>query len=151
MTKSRRRAIVALSLCGVAIVAIVVLTVVLSENVVYFRTVSEAVASKKSDGERRFRMAGKVVPGTVHETAKGVNFEITDGKETVAVVHQGDPPSLFKAGAPVVCEGRWTNGAAFASERIMIRHGSEYKPPKVNVNNDDGAWAPPAAVGGAAA
>ena len=145
MTGTRRRAVVALSLCGVAIVAIVVLTVVLSENVVYFRTVSEAVASKKSDGDRRFRMAGKVVPGTVHETARGVNFEITDGKATVAVVHQGDPPSLFKEGAPVVCEGRWTNGAAFASDRIMIRHGSEYKPPKVDVNDAD-AWSPPGAA-----
>ena len=151
MTSTRRRAIAALSLCGVAIVAIVVLTVVLSENVVYFRTVSEAVASKKTDGDRRFRMAGKVVPGTVQETAKGVNFEVTDGKATVEVIHRGDPPSLFKDGAPVVCEGRWTNGAAFASERIMIRHGSEYKPPKVKVNNDDGAWSPPAAAGGAAA
>ena len=150
MTGTRRRAVVALSLCGVAIVAIVVLTVVLSENVVYFRTVSEAVASKKSDGDRRFRMAGKVVPGTVHETARGVNFEITDGKATVEVVHQGDPPGLFKEGAPVVCEGRWTNGAAFASDRIMIRHGSEYKPPKVNVNDAD-ASSPPGAAGGAAA
>jgi cytochrome c-type biogenesis protein CcmE len=151
VTKSRRRAIAALSLCGVAIVAIVVLTVVLSENVVYFRTVSEAVASKKSDGDHRFRMAGKVVPGTVHETAHGVNFEITDGKATVEVVHQGDPPSLFKEGAPVVCEGRWSSGAAFASDRIMIRHGSEYKPPKVNVNDDGGASPPPGVVAGAAA
>ncbi len=150
MTKSRRRAIAALSLCGVAIVAIVVLTVVLSENVVYFRTVSEAVASRKSDADHRFRMAGKVVPGTVHETAHGVNFEITDGKATVEVVHQGDPPSLFKEGAPVVCEGRWTSGAAFASDRILIRHGSEYKPPKVNVNDAD-AWSPPVDAGGAAA
>ena len=151
MTSTRRRAIVALSLCGFAVVAIVVLAVVLSENVVYFRTVSEAVASKKSDGDHRFRMAGKVVPGTVHETAKGVNFEITDGKATVAVIHRGDPPSLFKPGAPVVCEGHWTSGAAFASDRIMIRHGSEYKPPKVKVNDDGGAWSPPDAAGGAAA
>ena len=36
----RRRALFAVGLCGVAIVAIVVLAVVLSENVVYFRTVT---------------------------------------------------------------------------------------------------------------
>jgi cytochrome c-type biogenesis protein CcmE len=149
VTSTRRRAIAALSLCGVATVAIVVLTVVLSNNVVYFRTVSEAVAEKRSDGDRRFRMAGKVVPGTVEETAKGVNFDVTDGKATVAVVHRGDPPSLFKDGAPVVCEGRWS-GAVFASGRIMIRHGSEYKPPKVDVNNAD-ASSPRDALGGAAA
>jgi cytochrome c-type biogenesis protein CcmE len=80
-----------------------------------------------------------------------VNFEISVGMDTVAVVHQGDPPSLFKPGAPVVCEGHWTSGAAFASDRIMIRHGSEYKPPQVKVNDDGGAWSSPDAVGGAAA
>jgi cytochrome c-type biogenesis protein CcmE len=66
------------------------------------------------------------------------------------VIHRGDPPSLFKESAPVVCEGRWTSGAAFASDRIMIRHGSEYKPPKVNVNDAD-ASSPPSDTRGAAA
>jgi cytochrome c-type biogenesis protein CcmE len=128
----KRRSIVALSMCGAAVVAIVALTVVLSNNVVYFRTVSEAVTERKSDNGHRFRIAGEVVPGTVHETAKGVRFEITDGKKTATILHVGDPPSLFKAGAPVVCEGRWGTNAAFDSDRIMIRHGSEYTPPKVD-------------------
>ena len=128
----KRRAVVALALCGFAVVAIVALTVVLSNNVVYFRTVSEAVSSRKSDGDRRFRIAGEVVPGSVQETKKGVKFEITDGKKTAEIVHVGDPPSLFKPGAPVVCEGRWGTDAAFDSDRIMIRHGNEYKPPDVD-------------------
>ena len=128
----KRRSIVALSLCGAAVVAIVVLTMVLSNNVVYFRTVSEAVEQRKSDTGDRFRIAGEVVPGPVHETAKGVRFEITDGQKTATIVHVGDPPSLFKAGAPVVCEGRWGTNAAFDSDRIMIRHGSEYTPPDVD-------------------
>lgn len=135
----KRRAIAALALCGAAVVAIVVLTVVLSNNVVYFRTVSEAVAERKSDGAQRFRIAGEVVPGSVEETASGVRFEITDGKKTAQVVHRGDPPSLFKPGAPVVCEGRWGPDAAFASDRIMIRHGNEYEPPQVE---SGGAFAP---------
>ena len=42
--RRRRRAFFAIGLCAVAVVAIVVLAVVLSENVVYFRTVSEAEA-----------------------------------------------------------------------------------------------------------
>jgi cytochrome c-type biogenesis protein CcmE len=138
VTRTKRRAIAALTLCGVAIVAIVVLAVVLSNNVVYFRTVSEAVAERKSDGDRRFRMAGEVVPGSVHETTNGVTFTVTDGKTTAKVVHRGDPPSLFKAGAPVVCEGRWGQGAAFDSDRIMIRHGNEYTPPKVDAEGAAG-------------
>lgn len=128
----KRRAIVALSLCGVAVVAIIALTVVLSSNVVYFRTVSEALAERESDDGSRFRMAGEVVPGTVVETKRGVRFEITDGRKTATVEHVGDPPSLFEDGAPVVCEGRWGADAAFASDRIMIRHGNEYEPPEVD-------------------
>lgn len=128
----KRRAIIALALCVVAVGAIIALTVVLSNNVAYFRTVSEAVASRPTDGDRRFRMAGEVVPGSVQETAKGVTFEITDGKKTATVAHVGDPPSLFEDGAPVVCEGRWGANAVFASDRIMIRHGNEYEPPDVD-------------------
>jgi len=131
--RRRRRTWFAVGLCGFAVVAIVVLAVVLSENVVYFRTVSEAVKQHGSQGEDRFRLAGAVVPGSVHETAEGVRFQVTDGKKTVAVDHDGDPPELFKPGAPVVCEGRWERRSlTFASDRIMIRHGSEYTPPKVD-------------------
>ena len=59
-----------------------------------------------SQGTDRFRLAGAVVPGSIDETGDGVRFALTDGKKTVAVVHQGDPPELFKKNAPVVCEGR---------------------------------------------
>jgi cytochrome c-type biogenesis protein CcmE len=131
--RRRRRAFFAIGLCGVAVVAIVVLAVVLSENVVYFRTVSEAVANRRAQGHDRFRLAGKVVPGSIAETAKGVRFRVTDGKATATVVHIGDPPDLFKAGAPIVCEGRWGTGSEFDSDRIMIRHGNDYQPPKVEI------------------
>ncbi len=133
--RRRRRTWFAVGLCGAAIVAIVALGVVLSENVVYFRTVSEAVHQRSSQGEDRFRLAGAVVAGTVKKTNDGVRFEVTDGKKTVEVDHIGDPPELFKAGAPVVCEGKWKGASlTFDSDRIMIRHGSEYTPPKVNSN-----------------
>ncbi len=137
--RRRRRALFAVGLCVAAIAAIVVLTVVLSENVVYFRTVSEAVAQRHDQGNDRFRIAGEVVPGSVHETKQGVRFRVTDGKATATVLHVGDPPELFKPGAPVVCEGHWGAGKAFDSDRIMIRHGNDYQPPKVDSEQvDDG-------------
>lgn len=136
---SRRRAFVAVGACGVAIAAIIVLTVVLSENVVYFRTVSEAVAQRSSQGDDRFRMAGEVVPGTIVEATGAVRFEMTDGKATALVAHRGDPPDLFKDGAPVVCEGRWSHGKTFVSDRILIRHGNEYTPPDVEDSKADGS------------
>lgn len=132
MTRTKRRAVVAAALCLVAVVAIVVLGFVLSENVVYFRTVSEAVKTRAGDSDRRFRLAGEVVPGTIEQTARGVRFRVTDGEASATVVHRGDPPDLFKPGAPVVCEGHWGAGRAFDSDRILIRHGNEYKPPDVD-------------------
>jgi cytochrome c-type biogenesis protein CcmE len=130
-SRAKRRAVVAAAVCVAAIVTIVVLGVVLSKNVVYFRTVSEAVDQRAGAGDDRLRVAGEVVPGTIAETRQGVRFEVTDGKATIPVVHRGDPPGLFKDGAPVVCEGHWSKGAAFDSDRILIKHGNEYKPPDV--------------------
>ena len=133
----RRRAFISVACCAAAIVAIIVLGVVLSENVVYFRSVSEAVRDRTEQGTDRFRLAGEVVPGSVSETSRGVRFEVTDGKKTAVVVHRGDPPDLFKDGVPVVCEGKWSQGTAFDSDRILIRHGNEYTPPKVDAKKSD--------------
>ncbi|MGH8992413.1 MAG: cytochrome c maturation protein CcmE [Acidimicrobiia bacterium] len=116
---------------GICLAAIAYLVFGLSENVVYFRTVSEANAQKAADGDdARFRLMGEVVAGSQIRTTQGVAFKVTDGNEVASVFHQGDPPELFGDGVPVVCEGRW-QGDEFASDRIMIRHGSEYKPPDV--------------------
>lgn len=135
MTRGGKRSLIAVGLCAAAVVAIVVLGIVLSSNVVYYRNVSEAVQSRSSQGDQRFRLAGAVVPGTVEETANGVTFDISDGKKTVSVTHVGDPPSLFKERTPVVCEGHWGKGDTFDSDRIMIRHGNEYSPPKVKLDS----------------
>ncbi len=130
--KRTARYVVAASVCGLVVVIAIVLLVVLADNVVFYRTVSEAVRDRANQGTSRFRLAGAVVPGTVHETKVGVDFAVTDGKKTVRVVHEGDPPELFKARAPVVCEGHWGKGLVFDSDRILIKHGDNYSPPKVN-------------------
>jgi cytochrome c-type biogenesis protein CcmE len=139
--KRRGRYIVAIGGCVIAVVAIIVLAVVLSENVVYFRTVTEAVHNRKDEGTSRFRLAGGVVKTSVVDTRNGVNFLVTDGKNTVAVHHDGDTPALFKPGAPVVVEGHWASKASnapFLSDRILIRHGADYEPPKVNTDKAPG-------------
>jgi cytochrome c-type biogenesis protein CcmE len=98
----------------------------LGDATVYFKTADEAVAQKASLGDRRFRVEGAVVTGSVHPEADGVRFEIISAGETVPVVHQGDPPELFKDGIPVVLEGHW-DGDVYASDRIMVKHTSEYR------------------------
>jgi cytochrome c-type biogenesis protein CcmE len=138
----RGRYIVAIGGCVVAVVAIIALAIVLSENVVYFRTVSEAVAHRKDEGTSRFRLAGGVVDDSIVEKKHGVDFEVTDGKATVVVRHDGDTPALFKNGAPVVVEGHWASKASdapFLSDRILIKHGASYTPPKVDTKKATGS------------
>ena len=131
-TKPRRlRYIVAGGLCVAAVLYLVVGG--LSHNIVYFKTVSEAVKERPSDGAHRFRLMGAVVNGSTLRTNDGVTFDVTDGTARVKVLHHGDPPELFKDGIPVVCEGRW-QGDTFESDRIMIKHGAEYRPPSVDAS-----------------
>ena len=98
----------------------------LGDAAVYFLTADEAVAQRETLGERRFRVEGRVVAGSVRRTENGVSFRIREGGATVDVTHRGDPPELFQPGIPVVLEGRW-DGERFASDRILVRHTEEYR------------------------
>ena len=101
----------------------------LGEATVYFKTADEAVAEKDGLGDRRFRIEGLVVAGSVKPApaGEGVDFEIRGQRgATVDVIHRGDPPELFQPGIPVVLEGRWS-GDHYASDRIMVKHTNEYK------------------------
>ena len=129
MKNRRRRTYIAVGMCAGAAVAIVVLLIILSKNIQYFRTVSQAVAHRHDTSQ--FRMAGAVVNGSVVPTHAGVDFKLTDGKTTAEVIQHGSPPQLFKQGAPVVAVGHWTSSGTFDSDQILINHGSDYTPPVV--------------------
>lgn len=129
MNKRRRRTYLAVGMCAGAVIAIVVLLLILSKNIQYFRTVSQALAHRNDTSE--FRMAGAVVNGSIMPTHSGVDFKLTDGKSTAQVIQHGSPPQLFKQGAPVVAVGHWTPNGTFDSDQILINHGNDYTPPVV--------------------
>ena len=129
----RTRTLGLLAIVTCCIVALVYVGI--NGNVIYYYEVSEAVAKSEDQGQERFRLAGAVVNNSISESGSQIIFKVTDGFETVTVVHQGDPPEMFRDGAPVVAEGKWSKGKegkSFVSDRILIKHGNEYTPPKVN-------------------
>ena len=109
--------------------AVIWMVTLMQKNVVFFKTVQQAVADRQHDGTRDLRIGGAVVPGTIHNTADGADFKLTQGGVTVEVDHHGTEPTLFKNCAPVVADGHW-NGTTFISDQILIKHGSIYEPPK---------------------
>ena len=119
----RRRLVVA----GLVVLAALGFLVVrgLGNATLYFRTADEAAAQRHQLGDRRFRIEGAVVAGTVKQAGDLVVFDIENKDVRVPVQHQGSPPELFKPGIPVVLEGRF-QGEHFASDRIMVKHSEDY-------------------------
>jgi cytochrome c-type biogenesis protein CcmE len=100
----------------------------LGEATTYFRNADEAVAQRDDLGTRRFRLQGTVVPGSVRQAGDEVGFDVEYHCAVVGVRHRGSPPELFADGIPVVLEGAFAgDGDTFASDRILVRHTSEYR------------------------
>ncbi len=99
----------------------------LDNATLYFRTADEAVAKRAELGNRRFRIEGTVVQGSLRSRGDALDFRIESKGTVVDVVHHGDQPGLFKPGIPVVLEGRFADGSqTFNSDRILVKHSETY-------------------------
>ena len=93
----------------------------------YFKNADEAVAQKESLGSKRFRLQGTVVGKPVEEDTATV-FKVQYQGVNVTVRHTGSEPAMFKAGIPVVAEGRWNDaGTEFDSDRLLVKHDADYE------------------------
>ncbi|MEN8235626.1 MAG: cytochrome c maturation protein CcmE [Actinomycetota bacterium] len=108
---------------AIVVVVLVVLIISLNSSLVYFSTPTELTEQAADEG--RTRLGGQVVPGTVADTETGVTFEVTDGRESVPVVHTGAPQQLFQEGIGVVVEGTW-DGHEFHSDTMIVKHDENY-------------------------
>jgi cytochrome c-type biogenesis protein CcmE len=100
----------------------------LGSSLDYFDTVDQAMSHRAQLGTQQFRLEGTVVPGTIHSTATGTDFAISDGSNSVQVVNTGSPPQLFQANIPVVVQGHFPSVTAldFDSNSILVKHSSTY-------------------------
>ena len=131
---SKNRRVLALAAVLVAGIGFLVVKG-LGSATTYFRTTDEAVTQVKTLGERRFRIEGVVVDGSVKAANNGVEFLIEGNGAQVRVRHEGDPPELFRSNIAVVLEGRFAAGQAslpagqppqFESDHLMVKHDENY-------------------------
>ena len=117
----------------------------------FFYNADEAVANQQKLGTSRFRLQGTVEPGTINRTETGVAFTVTFNGAQVAVVHQGDPPELFRDAMPVVLEGHWdASGQHFDSDRMLVKHDATYTAKNGDrlKQADEGGTVPPTTASG---
>jgi cytochrome c-type biogenesis protein CcmE len=124
--RTSRRVLVVFALLIVAFVFLLVEGLGSSLN--YFDTVDQAFAHRATLGTTTFRLEGVVDPGSIHATAKGTDFDISQGAHVVHVANTGSPPDLFQASIPVVVVGHFTSSTSpdFVSNSILVKHSQNY-------------------------
>jgi cytochrome c-type biogenesis protein CcmE len=101
----------------------------LSNATLYFCNADEVGVRAECKGDKRFRLQGTVDQGSIQRGDGTIDFAVTYGvhPRTIPVHYQGsDPTDLFKAGVPVVVEGKMS-GDTFEGDRILVKHSEQYR------------------------
>lgn len=123
-TKLRAAAVVVVAVAGIGVLSLSGM----EQSLVYYMSPTEVV-EKPPSTEQRVRLGGLVVPGSVRHSGNQVQLVITDGVHDVRVVHTGPLPEIFEEGQGAVVEGHVDGLSRLVSDRLMVKHSNEYRPP----------------------
>ena len=103
-----------------------------NESFAYYQTVSELYASKDQAYERRLRVSGDVVPGSILREGKTVRFTIHDPEnksDLLNVRYVGtDPlPDTFRDYATAVVAGEYGRDGVFVGNSMTAKCASKYE------------------------
>ena len=107
----------------------------LNSNLDYFFTPTE-LKNKTIPVDKRIKVGGMVLKGSVERISSKVSFTITDYKNSVNVEYEGIVPDLFKEESGVVVLGYLKNQMVFAEE-VLAKHDENYMPPSLKIVNDN--------------
>ena len=140
MTPKRKRLwLLVGSLCVLGAATALVLSA-LSDNLVFFYSPTQ-VAARKPAPDRRFRLGGLVVEGSLQKNGQEVRFRITDLKGELPVVYRGLLPDLFREGQGVIAEGTLGADGVFVAREVLAKHDEKYMPPEVaKALKESGRW-----------
>jgi cytochrome c-type biogenesis protein CcmE len=132
MTPRRKRLFVVLGILG-GVAASVSLAVMASrENIMFYFDPTQVVEGK-APAEKRFRIGGMVVKGSVDRKPGDlqVRFVLTDFSHEVPVEYTGVLPDLFREGQGIIAHGTMNSHGAFVADEVLAKHDEKYMPPEV--------------------
>ena len=120
----------------------------LSDSVAFFVTPSD-IATGRVEADKRFRLGGLVVDGSVERQDGTVQFRLTDQANEVPVRYRGILPDLFREGQGIVAQGVLGEDGVFAASEVLAKHDESYMPPEVaEALKQAGVWRQGEAAGG---
>ena len=123
---SHRRRLVAVFL--VATLAIASLAAIAASSSLSYYVTPEEFAQELDPDGGRWRVGGRVVPGTIVESAgQPIAFEIEgEAGERMAISYDGVVPGLFGPRTFVVVEGVAEGTARLVASSVVIKHENEF-------------------------
>ena len=107
----------------------------LNTNLDYFFTPTE-LKGKNIPNDKRIKVGGMVLKGSVKRSASVISFLITDYENSIKVEYDGVVPDLFKEESGVVVLGFLENQIVYAEE-VLAKHDENYMPPNLDIKNDN--------------
>jgi cytochrome c-type biogenesis protein CcmE len=147
VTPRRKRLFVVLGILG-GVAASVSLAVMASrENIMFYFDPTQVVEGKAPQ-DKRFRIGGMVVKGSVARNPGDlkVRFVLTDFAHQVPVEYSGVLPDLFREGQGIIAHGTMNSHGAFVADEVLAKHDEKYMPPEVAASLKNKPAAAPAAV-----
>ncbi len=105
----------------------------LDSNLDFFYTPSE-LTDQEIPNNKRIKVGGMVLEGSVLREKTKIEFVITDYKGSIEVVFDGVVPDLFKEGSGVVVLG-YLNEKTLYAEEVLAKHDENYMPPSIDIDN----------------
>jgi cytochrome c-type biogenesis protein CcmE len=99
------------------------------ESKAYYLTVTELYEKKDTSYEKRLKVAGDVVPGSIVRDGKTIKFVISQESSTLPVVYVGTdaPPDTFVDRAQAVVEGKYGHDGVFTANKMQAKCASKYE------------------------
>lgn len=131
--KPRQQRMLAVGLAAAGLLIATALTLkAFQENLMFYVEISEVTAGN-APKDRKFRVGGLVVEGSVRRQPGEleVEFTLTDLENQLPVYYNGILPDLFREGQGIIAHGRLDENGRFNADEVLAKHDENYMPPEV--------------------
>jgi cytochrome c-type biogenesis protein CcmE len=140
--KVKKRLITILLSVLVLLIATLLITINLRDNIIYFYSPSE-LQETTINKRNIIRVGGLVKDGSYkyNDKTKIYSFVITDNSNEINVSFVGIIPNLFAENKGVVVEGLAIDKVNFTALKVLAKHDENYMPPEViEALKQEGQW-----------